>query len=180
MKTALKLDTRPIAGDEKLFLEDLGYKIIEDREQAGRWILKSPSDKCDVIYESAGGALDGAWTDAAALAMKVWKMSSRQWSALNFTQQRNTITSALSNASNGDSESDYGPECVIPLANGRTMNTPAYPLDCEYVRIVQDGREVAYWDQAEWASDPAIVMGAIMGAANGGNITHALTEHPRG
>jgi hypothetical protein len=31
---------------------------------------------------------------------------------------------------------------------------------------VRAGREVAYWSCDEWAEDPQLVMGAILGAAN--------------
>jgi hypothetical protein len=39
---------------------------------------------------------------------------------------------------------------------------------CDYVRVVSPaGREVGYWDHEEWRDDPAVVMGAIMGALSG-------------
>lgn len=62
---------------------------------------------------------------------------------------------------------DYGSETVIPLANGRQICCPAYPLDCVYVRIVLEGYELMYWHCDEWTEDPAIVMGAILGLARG-------------
>lgn len=75
-------------------------------------------------------------------------------------------------------DAGFGPETIIALANGRAMHCPAHPNACEYVRIVQDGKEIAYWDQAEWRDDPAIVMGAIMGAAQGGHVDPDLDEDP--
>lgn len=65
-----------------------------------------------------------------------------------------------------NANSDYGHEDVLPLANGRAIHTPS-SSDCDYVRIVQAGCELAYWTSSEWAEDPEIVMGAIMGAAKG-------------
>lgn len=65
-------------------------------------------------------------------------------------------------------ENDYGDECVIKLKNGREVRTPAYPDECSYVRITQEGYELAYWVSDEWADDPENVMGAIMGCAHGG------------
>jgi hypothetical protein len=63
-------------------------------------------------------------------------------------------------------------ECVIPLANGRELRCPAYPLECSYVRIVgASGKEIAYWASEEWAEDAEVVMGAILGAAKGGRLT---------
>lgn len=62
---------------------------------------------------------------------------------------------------------DYGPECVVALANGREIRTPAFPDECTYVRIVEFGFELAYWIDGEWSEDPSGVMGAIMGLAHG-------------
>lgn len=64
-------------------------------------------------------------------------------------------------------DTEYEDECIVKLANGREIRTPAYPEDCSYVRIVQEGFELAYWISDEWADDPEIVMGAIMGCAHG-------------
>lgn len=63
-----------------------------------------------------------------------------------------------------------GKECVIELANGRTIRTDTYqanPGGSSYVRICEaDGSELGYWISDEWAEDPQGVMGAILGAAN--------------
>lgn len=64
-------------------------------------------------------------------------------------------------------DNEYGDETVIALANGREMRCPAYPEECDYVRITQNGYELAYWTNEEWAEDPKVVMGAIMGTARG-------------
>lgn len=64
-------------------------------------------------------------------------------------------------------DNDYGVECVVKLANGRELRTPAYPEDCSYVRITHNGYEIAYWISDEWAEDPEIVMGAIVGCMQG-------------
>jgi hypothetical protein len=62
----------------------------------------------------------------------------------------------------------YEQESVLPiLGTGREIRCPAYPAECDYVRIVIDGFELAYWDKAEWSLAPAEVMGAILGAARG-------------
>ena len=61
----------------------------------------------------------------------------------------------------------YENEHIVPLLNGRSIHTPSFPQDCDYVRIVQEGYELAYWDSAEWGEDSRVVMGAIMGCARG-------------
>jgi hypothetical protein len=64
----------------------------------------------------------------------------------------------------------YGTECVIQLANGNTIRTDTYddnPAGSSYVRVcAPDGREIAYWTYTEWAEDPQLVMGAILGAVS--------------
>ena len=62
---------------------------------------------------------------------------------------------------------EYGEECVVKLPSGRELRTPAYPEECSYVRIVQQGYELAYWVSDEWADDPECVMGAIVGCMKG-------------
>lgn len=67
---------------------------------------------------------------------------------------------------------EYGAEVALGVeGSGCEIRTPAGEsclFAAEYVRIVAaDGREVGYWDSAEWASDPIAVMGAILGAASG-------------
>jgi len=65
---------------------------------------------------------------------------------------------------------DRAPECVIQLANGNTIRTDTYdsnPAGSSYVRVCgPDGHEIAYWAYTEWAEDPQLVMGAILGAAS--------------
>jgi hypothetical protein len=65
---------------------------------------------------------------------------------------------------------DYGTECVIQLGNGNTIRTDTYdsnPAGSSYVRIcAPGGHEIAYWTYTEWAEDPQLVMGAILGAAS--------------
>jgi hypothetical protein len=65
-------------------------------------------------------------------------------------------------------------EIVVELANGWTLRSGVYdpatsPFTCgEYVRLVRpDGIEHLYWDQEEWRTDPALVMGAIINSAAG-------------
>jgi len=67
----------------------------------------------------------------------------------------------------------YGSECIVELANGRTMRTDTYednPAGSSYVRVCDaGGTEIAYWTYTEWQEDPQLVMAAIIGAAKGGD-----------
>ena len=63
-------------------------------------------------------------------------------------------------------------EVLLPLANGWSLVSGVYnpapdSFTCgEYVRLVDEGgHEVLYWDSEEWATDPVLVMGAIINAA---------------
>ncbi len=59
---------------------------------------------------------------------------------------------------------DYGDECIVLTHSGREIRSPAYPAECSYIRIVEQGFELAYWSSDEWKETPEEVMGAIMGA----------------
>lgn len=65
-------------------------------------------------------------------------------------------------------------EVVVALKDGHALRSGTYAKSAndlvsgEYVRLcAPDGTEILYWDQAEWAEDPARVMGAIMNSAAG-------------
>jgi len=63
----------------------------------------------------------------------------------------------------------YGAESVIVESGNRQVRCPAYPTECDYIRIVAiDGdntHEITYWNKDEWQDDPDLdCIGAIMGA----------------
>ena len=62
----------------------------------------------------------------------------------------------------------YSNEVVTPLVGGRAIHTPA-THECDYVRIVDEGYELAYWVSNDWRNDPTGVMGAVIGCTMGGN-----------
>jgi len=63
----------------------------------------------------------------------------------------------------------YGDETALQVHTGFFLKAPAYPQDCDYVRVCDPvGREVAYWVSDEWAQSPAEVMGAVIGALTRG------------
>lgn len=74
---------------------------------------------------------------------------------------------------------DDAGEVVVTLADGWTLRSGVYDPDDpgalvsgEYVRLcTPDGSEHLYWNQEEWATDPALVMGAIINAAAGLRLT---------
>jgi hypothetical protein len=55
---------------------------------------------------------------------------------------------------------------VIDLPNGNKICAPAYPADCDYVRVLHKDGSESYWHFNEWAEDPQVVMGAFIGAMN--------------
>lgn len=62
---------------------------------------------------------------------------------------------------------DYGEESVRSiLGSVRDVRCPAFPAECDYVRVTVCGIEIAYWTSDEWASSPTEVMGALLGALN--------------
>jgi hypothetical protein len=66
-------------------------------------------------------------------------------------------------------DTNYGQECTLSIAGSRrAIRCPASPAECEYVRVVIDGFEIAYWHMDEWQRMPAEVVGAFLGAARGG------------
>lgn len=89
-------DNRPIAGDPRLFIEQLGYDVDIDADQEGLWVWTAPSDGCDISFSSAAEALDGAWIDAVAQTLSLRKISCEHWGQMYFDQQRVAITLALS------------------------------------------------------------------------------------
>jgi hypothetical protein len=59
----------------------------------------------------------------------------------------------------------YEDEIAILAHSGFYLKCPAFPQDCDYVRITDPlGREIGYWVSDEWRESPAEVMGAILGA----------------
>ncbi|MCZ8254540.1 MAG: hypothetical protein O9327_02510 [Polaromonas sp.] len=60
-------------------------------------------------------------------------------------------------------------EIALPiLGSAREFRLPAHPDPCSQVRVVVDQFEIGRWNAEEWASDPAEVMGALLGAAGKG------------
>ena len=69
----------------------------------------------------------------------------------------------------------YGPECIVPLKNGRQLRTPPFPGLCSYIRVLDGGFELAFWEIDEFGEDPANVLGALIGAAKGSFVEEGPT-----
>ena len=89
-------DKRSVANDQRLFIEELGYEVVEDLKQAGQWIWTAPSDQSDRSFATDKAALDAAWTDAVSWTMGASNLSSETWDAMSFEQQKASITEAMS------------------------------------------------------------------------------------
>jgi hypothetical protein len=63
-------------------------------------------------------------------------------------------------------------EIAVKTQAGEYLVFPSYaqnPQGVDYVRFIdKQGNELAYWNSDEWAEDPELVMGAIMGALQNG------------
>ena len=105
--------------------------------------------------ESDGVPIEMLTGDLADLAALERTASIKRWTPEETRHARENIGST------------YGVECVVQLANGRQLRTPAFPAVCSYVRVLDAGYELAYWTHDELGEDPAVVLGALIGAAKG-------------
>ena len=81
----------------------------------------------------------------------------------------NVIHHALATMSSQD---DYKDECIIDIdGTNRSVRSPSYPSECDYIRVVDNGLEIGYWSSDEFAEAPVEVLGAMMGALKGGMIS---------
>ncbi|RDJ35701.1 MAG: hypothetical protein DWQ19_12855 [Crenarchaeota archaeon] len=86
----------------------------------------------------------------------------------------------------GDCPTNDDHEIVLKLQNGWSLVSGVYnpkpgEFTCgEYVRLVdENGEELVYWDQEEWASDPVLVMGTIINAAANPEQTRQALERTK-
>lgn len=60
---------------------------------------------------------------------------------------------------------EFGQESMLVAHTGFQLRYSAETEMCDYVRVCDPlGREIVYWTSAEWAEDPQVVMGAMLGA----------------
>ena len=82
---------------------------------------------------------------------------------------------------------DANGEVVVKLADGCSLRSGVYDPNApdaltsgEYVRLCDPaGEEILYWDQEEWANDPALVMGAIINSAAGYRVVDSQVPEKR-
>ncbi len=124
----------------------VNYSTLSTAEQAD-WQLRYREAH---LHDTGGYILITDPQNAKHQLQKQWRLSDVE------------VAHALASLDN-----EYGDEKVLVI-NGshRAIHCPAYPSECDYVRIVLNGLEVAYWIADEWAEAPAEVMGAIIGAAS--------------
>jgi hypothetical protein len=59
----------------------------------------------------------------------------------------------------------FGTEAMLVAHTGFQLRYSAETELCDYVRVCDPlGREIVYWTSSEWAEDPQLVMGAMLGA----------------
>ena len=95
MAQTIKTDNRSIAGDPKLFIENLGYGIEPDSASQGLWLWKTEDDSSCLVFRSAEEALNGAWIDAVAQTLSISEITCEDWGQMNFDAQRVAMTLAL-------------------------------------------------------------------------------------
>lgn len=86
-------------------LTDVGYTISPDSDQPGLWVWFAPSDGCESSFASEDEAVASAWSDAAHQTRSINSLSSEQWDAMSFDQQKAQMLSALT-----ESEGDAAPQ----------------------------------------------------------------------
>lgn len=119
-----------------------------------------------VSFYGTADALPADEADFADEGYKVLLPGSPELAAALMAQYN--LSEAEATHAVGSMDCVYENECQLDVVGSdRSIHTPAHPQDCDYVRIVLDGYELAYWTSNEWAEDPTCVMGAIFGAAKG-------------
>ncbi|MNR71500.1 hypothetical protein D3C71_21280 [compost metagenome] len=110
-----------------------------------------------------GQALDAL---AAMSGFANWAAFGRQMSAEAIDARLGVIEREHIEANKGVT---YGAECAVVAHNGFELRYDVGDEFLTYVRICDPlGREIAYWTYEEWAEDPQLVMGGILGALTQG------------
>lgn len=132
-----------VTGEAHKYIKDLGYKSLGDNVVSFAGFLQ--------VFPSAGSVVEQVGAEEFVQSM-----------GESFGLLECEVRHALESL--GD---EYEEETVVPLEGGRELRCPAYPAECDYVRICLGGIEIAYWISDEWVTDGTGVMGAIVGAMRG-------------
>ncbi len=100
-------------------------------------------------------------------------MGFQNWAAASSATNEAAIDQSLSPAERSHLKANlgntYGEEAAVVAQNGFELRYDTQGEVLTYVRVCDPvGRETAYWDAEEWAEDPQLVMGAILGALTRG------------
>jgi hypothetical protein len=110
------------------------------------------------------------------------------WNAYSATLSESSVNSMLADHERSHAQgaglpedSGYDVECILQVHTGFTLRTPAYPENCDYVRVCDPlGREVSFWNTQELQESPEEVMGAVVGAlVRGQSLTKKGLERKR-
>jgi hypothetical protein len=93
----------------------------------------------------------------------------RDWNSLAHARSQEALDAQMQDMERGhiaaNTGLDYGAECAMVTHTGFELRYSAEGDVPDYVRVCDPlGREIAYWTSDEWAEDPQLVMGAILGA----------------
>ncbi len=105
--------------------------------------------------ESDGTSLETLTGDTSSLDLLDQIAAARSWSAEEVRHAKDNLGVF------------YGPEAIVALENGRQIRTPPFPGLCSYVRVVDAGFELAFWEMDEFKDNPGGVLGALISAAKG-------------
>jgi hypothetical protein len=90
------------------------------------------------------------------------------------TGELTRLLDILSGGRPQDLFSEYGWETALSASSSRALHVQASAqpaaenVAVNYVRVCErDGEEIAYWSSDEWAEDPQLVIGALVGALEG-------------
>ncbi len=108
----------------------------------------------DVVSDFLGK--HGYHVDTAGDAREMELALERGWKSVVLSHARDSAKA----------QGEYQRECRIEVGGGIELRGPAFPSECDYVRVVDmavaGGVELMYWSSDEWKDAPTEVMGAVL------------------
>lgn len=118
-----------------------------------------------LIEKQSSSSATGSPSNLRGLATIEQLAAALNWSEQELEHARASI----------DDGGGYDEECVILTHSGRELRTPALPESCSYIRVTQQGFELAYWNSDEITESSEDVIGALIGALKN-NVEAPATE----